>query len=75
VVGLNWVCFPFLDDRSSHKENEKEFLDDHVTMWQSGRGLYVRVSMGVCVTHGRWCLDLVGSRKNRRRSVKVSRQG
>lgn len=53
---MDTVFFLFLDDRSSHKENEEEFLDDHVAMWQSGRGPYVRVSMGfmgVCITLGR----------------------
>lgn len=78
VVVMNWVVFLFLDVHSSHKESEEEFLDDHVAVWRSGRGPYVRVSMGfmgVCITLGRWCLDLVGSRNNRRRSVKVNRQG
>lgn len=53
---MNWVLFLFLDDHSSHKENEKEFLDDHVAMWQSRWRLYVRVSMdfmGACVTLSR----------------------
>lgn len=53
---MNWVAFLFLDDRSSYKENEEEFFDDRVAMWQSGRGPYVRVSrgfMGVCITLGR----------------------
>lgn len=36
----------FLDDCSSQKENEEAFLDDHVTKWQPGRGLYTRVNMG-----------------------------
>lgn len=40
------MFFLFLDDCSSQKENEEAFLDDHVTMWRSGMGLYTRVSKG-----------------------------
>lgn len=53
---MNWVFFLFLDDHSSRKENEEELLDDHVAMRQSGRDLYVRVSLGfmsVCIILGR----------------------